>query len=135
MAKELLPENEKPLNQLSKKALSGLKLRPSPNDLYVLQLMLWVLREKRGLFVRDNYPDLLDAVEYLQYQEPKSAMLLLLQDNRPENQGLFPAENLEKENLKAEDLTFHLVEQLHLLLSIDDLGYPIKKLQSIFPLT
>jgi hypothetical protein len=62
-------------------------------------------------------------------------MLLLLQDNRPENQGLFPAENLEKENLKPEDLAFHLVEQLHLLLSIDDLGYPIKKLQSIFPLT
>jgi hypothetical protein len=135
MAKELLPENEKPLNQLSKKALKGLKLKLEPNDLYVLQLMLWVLKERRDQFNRDNYFDLLDAVEYLERQEPKSVLALLLQDHRPEHQGLFPAENLEKENLEPEDLAFHLVNQLHHLLSIDDLGYPIKKLQTVFPLT
>ena len=76
MTKELLPENEGPLNQLSKKALKSLKVKSEPEDLYVLQLMSWVLRERKGQFNQQNYPDLLDAVEYLERQEAKVVLLL-----------------------------------------------------------
>jgi hypothetical protein len=96
--------------------------------------MMWVLKERKDQFNRNNYYDLLDTVEYLERQEPRVVMLML-QGGPQAEESLFEATSLEKENLLPKDLAFHLVNQLHHWLAKDDLGYPPKILQAVWPLT
>ena len=132
--KESLPENEELLNQLAKKALKALKIKTEYQDLYVLQLMNWVLWERKEWINRHNLPDLQDAVEYWLRQDPKVVMEYLLKET-PLGDRLFVAESLEKENLEPEDLALHLVDQLHYRMARDDLGYPPGCLQAVWPMT
>ena len=130
MAKEYLPENEEPVNQLSKKALSKLKVKYGDESLYMVQLMLWVLRERREIFNRNNYPDLLDQVEYLERQEPKRALNYLLKEDEA-GFGLFKAKPLE--SLAPEELAVNLINQLHDLMASSDTGYPPKGFPVVSP--
>ena len=144
--KEFLPENKDPLNQISKKALKELGVKSDNQLLYVLQLMLWELQENEERYVhtpvgpaasmeRANYYDQLGLVENMLYEEPKLVMRYLQSspDNPKGEETLFPASSLEK--LGPEDLAFQLVHRLYLRMTEDDLGFPTKISQVIFPLT
>ena len=146
--KELLPENEDPLNQISKKALIKLGVKPDNQLLYVLQLMLWQLRENKEDYITmpfkpgasaelGNYTEQVELVEDMQTWNPKTAMHYL--QSFPKEEEEEPGDNLfkglEKEDLEPEDLASLLAELLFHRMAADNSGFPIKGLQAVFPLT
>ena len=131
--KECLSENEDQLSQLAKGALKSLKLKSDPESLYLVQIMSWVLKEKPEQFNRDNLPDLLDQVEYLERLQPKASARYLFQVDE-KGCGLFmPDEDLKP--LCPEELGVHLVNQLHDLMASSDTGYPPNPPWPVYPMT
>lgn len=108
--KEFLPENEHPLNQMSKQLLEQLQQSPDDEALYALQLVSHSLPKPMAELRDSQQEEIRSMVDQLMIEEPEQAMKYLL-----ETAGGQPVEyNLDKINLSKnpEDLTLQLLNGL-----------------------
>ncbi|MEW6328248.1 MAG: hypothetical protein AB1487_11780 [Thermodesulfobacteriota bacterium] len=76
---EYILENNKLLNRAAKKALLSMKVVPSQDHLYCLQLAKWILKNPA---VKTDNPALLDKLDAMLYQwNPKEVMSFFPDDH------------------------------------------------------
>ena len=116
--KEPLPENERPINQLSKKAIKSLKESPDPSYLYWLQLVRLCL-ERGDLYL--ERPEFLPFLDILDRLKPKEAQnfLELCPDDGEEYEVADPKKNWEPQELAA-----RILDHLEGNVAASNLGYP-----------
>lgn len=117
--KELIPENEDPLNQSAKKALKEVKESPEPSLLYCLQLAEWGLKSGQVKVLQTGLQANLEAL--MCQWSPKGAMeFLTVNDSGDEENVLAYAEGDES----PLNLAVVILNQLDSRLSASLPGYP-----------
>ena len=115
---ELLEENERPINQLSKKAIKSLKESPDPSDLYWLQLVQLCL--ERGDLSLPR-PEFAQAWESLQRLKPEE-LQKFLEGPSPEEGNLAVLQ--PDPNWEPEELAWKVLSALEDQVAELNLGYP-----------
>jgi hypothetical protein len=109
---EQLPkENQKPLNQLAKRALKTLKVSPDPNSLYLLQLIEWALSTGRIEVVtvpKSRASFLLNTLEAMITWRPKNVMQVFSKNDDGDQVVIYPPGPVDPVRLAEE-----AIEQLH----------------------
>ena len=114
---ELLEENEREINQLSKRAIKSLKESPDPGDLYWLQLVRLCLERGDLYLERPEFTSFLDILDRL---SPKECQRFLEEAEDGEDyQVADPGKEWEPRELAA-----RILDELDSKASALNVGYP-----------
>lgn len=120
----MYPENDDPLNQVSKRLLKEAGSQARASSLFSVQLMRWALDEGVDGLRPELYDRISGTVDVLLGAEPKDAMNYLVQSQTGDpDEVRLRADDLE--GLSPEMAAQELLESLHSLMSETVPGYPI----------